>query len=82
MVMVCFETFAEETTLSPGAPFLLNLNVWGQAVTIYTFPHSGNVYMVTVSFQTFTEAETFPPGRGSCRLGAVSCELNRLGGKL
>ena len=49
-------------------------------MTIYTFPHSGNVYMVTVSFQTFTEAETFSPGAVSvCRLGTVSFEFVGLG---
>ena len=68
MARVRLETFTEEETLPAGAvgrvvwaPFSSNFVIWGQIVTIYKFPHSGNVYMVTVCFETLTEAETNPP---------------------
>ena len=69
MVTVCFRRLTKEETLPPGVvgrvfwvPFSLNLTVWGQTVTIYTFPHSGNVYMGTVCFETLTEKEPLLAG--------------------
>ena len=53
---------AESSGVSFGHRFFQIWTFWGQTVPIYTFPNNGNVHMVTVSFQTFTEAETFPPG--------------------
>jgi len=64
-----FKTFTEAETFPPGVVglvvwvlFLVKSTVWGQTVTIYTFPHSGNVYMVTVCFETLTEKETLLAG--------------------
>jgi len=62
MGTVFFQTITEAETFSGGivgrtvwVPFSVNVNVWGQTVTIYRFSHSGNVHLIMVCFETLTE---------------------------
>ena len=63
VVTVCFETPTETEQFQAEVETYLgivvwNLSVWWQSMTTYTFPQSGNVYLVAVCFATLTEAET------------------------
>ena len=59
--------FTEAETLPAGVvgrvvwvPFLLNLIVWEESMSMDAFPDSGNFYVVMVIFAILTEEETLP----------------------